>query len=629
MENHVQRDNQEATLRIAIDEAIASGDTANARALLTRLWQQHSSTAVAGFVTARFERLHASLASSRTRVALLRSYTLEPVIPLLRAAAYVNGLDLDVQLGDFNTYAQEILNPQSQLYRFAPEIVLLAVQTRDIAPELWHTFADLSSSNIADVVERVVENFRSWIQAFRFHSQAHLVIHALELPISLANGVFDTQQTLGQAAAIRDINLALVQTAREYTGVYILDYDALVARHGREAWYDERKWLTMRMPIRAEHLSTLANEWLRFIHPLSGRVCKALVVDLDNTLWGGVVGEDGINGIKIGADYSGAAYQSLQRTLLDLYHRGIILAVCSKNNAADALEALEQHPQMLIRPHHFAALRINWNDKAQNLREIAAELNIGLDSLAFLDDNHVERELIRSHLPEVNVIELPDDPTKYAQTLRNCPVFERLALSSEDRERSRYYAEQRQRSQLEQHASSLEDFLRSLQIVVQVALATPETIGRAAQLTQKTNQFNLTTRRYSEQQIAALSADPTWRIYTVRVLDRFGDNGLTGVVIIHLQNDVCEIDTLLLSCRVIGRTVETALLATIATHAGAAGARYLIGTFIATKKNAPAREFYPSHGFVCTQERENETVWEYDLTQGSITIPEWIDCRFI
>ena len=302
-----------------------------------------------------------------------------------------------------------------------------------------------------------------------------------------------------------------------------------------------------------------------------------LVTDLDNTLWGGVIGENGLEGIQVGMEYPGAAYRALQRVMLDLYRRGIILAICSKNNVADAMEALEQHPGMLLRPEHFAALRINWDDKAQNLREIAAELNVGRDSLAFLDDNPVERARISDELPEVTVIDLPSDPSWFAQALQAVPVFERLAVSSEDRERGRYYGEQRQRVESQRNATSLEDFLRSLQQEVEVAPVTAETLIRVAQLTQKTNQFNLTTRRYSEQKIAELAASSHWSVYSIRVKDRFGDNGIVGVMITHDAGKVCEIDTFLLSCRVIGRTIETALLSFMVDSARARGMEQLQG----------------------------------------------------
>ena len=351
--------------------------------------------------------------------------------------------------------------------------------------------------------------FGDWIAGFRKHSNAALIVHSLEVPAVPLAGILDAQREDNAAEAIQRINRGLRALAGEYRGVYILDYDALVARHGRERWGDARKWLTVRLPVASANLPHLAAEWLRFLHPLAGKVAKCVAVDLDNTLWGGIVGEDGVNGIRLGAEYPGAAFQELQRALLDLSRRGILLAVCSKNNPADAMEALSGHPGMLLQPRDFAAMRINWNDKAQNLREIAAELNIGLDTVAFLDDNPVERQQVREQAPEAIVIPLPDDPMDYARAVRDCPWFERLTLSEEDRQRGDYYAAQRDRVELERTVTSKEDFYRSLEQVAEIAPVNPQTLARVSQLTQKTNQFNLTTRRYTEQQIADMAASPT------------------------------------------------------------------------------------------------------------------------
>ena len=611
-------------LRQQIEECLDQGAWPKANTLLAALWRQQPTTATAGYVVSRYERLRAHLPLVPCRLAILRSFTLEPVVPLLRAAAFVGGIDVTVQVGDFNTYAQELLDPTSQLYQFEPDVVILAVQTRDVAPDLWKGYTDLSAAETRAAQKRVVDDFRNWVQVFRSHSQAHLVIHTLEVPPLPSQGILDSQLKTGQVAAIQQINQKLRHLAGNHTGVYILDYDALVARYGRARWHDERKWLTMRMPIAADGLIHLANEWLRFIHPLTGKVCKALVTDLDNTLWGGVVGEDGMEEIKVGPEYPGAAHQSLQRVILDLYQRGIILAICSKNNPADAMEVLESHPGMLLRPQHFAALRINWSDKAQNLREIAAELNVGTDALAFLDDNPVERERVRVELPVVTVIELPDDPMGYAQALRDSPLFERLSLSAEDRKRGGYYAEQRQRVEIEHSAASLEDFYHSLQQEVEIAPVIPKTLARVAQLTQKTNQFNLTTRRYSEQQIAEMAASRDWHVYSLRVRDRFGDNGLVGVAILHFADEVCEIDSFLLSCRVIGRTVETAFLAYIVEQAQSRGIRRLTGWFLPTKKNAPAESFYATHGFEPLEQQDRGYLWSLDLQDAQIACPEWI-----
>jgi FkbH-like protein len=607
-----------------VEKSIAQNLWGEAYTTLRQQWQKEPNVASAAYTVSLIRSFRDHISLIPRRLAILRSFTVEPVVPLVRAAAFVNGIDLNVHVGQFNAYVQEILNKDSSLYSFAPDIVILAVQTRDLAPELWSRYPELTALDIQKVGDRALTDLDHWIKAFRSHSNAYLIVHTLEAPLFPSQGILDSQSSSSQVAAIQKINDEIRHIATRYTGVYLLDYDAMIARHGRARWYDERKWLTVRMPIAADHLKDLADEWLRFIHPLVGKTCKALVTDLDNTLWGGVIGEDGVEGIRLGVEYPGAAFQAVQRALLDLHQRGILLAVCSKNNIADAMEVLEKHPGMLLRPEHFAAWRINWNDKAVNLREIATELNIGVDSLAFLDDNPVERERIRSDLPEVTVLDLPDDPMEFARVLRRSPVFERLALSEEDRERGRYYAGQRQRLELERSASSLEDFFRSLRQEIEISSVTPATLLRVAQLTQKTNQFNLTTRRYSEQQIAELAKNPAWKVYAIRVKDRLGDNGLTGVVITHDAQDLAEIDTFLLSCRVVGRTVETAILSFLIDQARRRGRTHLQGWFSPTKKNDLAKEFYAQHNFHAVEQNGRGELWSLDLDKNEIARPEWI-----
>jgi FkbH-like protein len=609
-----------------VDAAIEQQHWEAAWTELQRLFVEAPTLATAQFILDRAGRVanHKNVASCR--LAFLRSFTMEPVVPVLRAAARLHGLELTAQLGDFNTYAQDILNPGSALYAFDPQAVILAVQTCDVAPDLWYRFTSLSAEQVEGEVQRVEGDFRGWMAAFRSHHAASLIVHNLELPAIPSAGILDGQVENSQLEAFRRLNVALQRAAKELPGVFVFDYDGLVARFGRTRWHDERKWLTMRMPITADGITSLAQEYLRYLLPALGHARKALVVDLDNTLWGGVIGEDGISGIKLGTDYPGAAFVALQRVMLDLHQRGIILAIASKNNPGDALEALREHPGMILRPDHFAALRINWDDKVSNLRGIAEELNIGTDALAFLDDNPAERERVRLEMPEVYVIELPSDPMDYASALRRCPVFERLALSAEDRDRGRYYAGERQRKDLQQTAASLEDFYKSLQMEVEIAEVNVATQARVAQLTQKTNQFNLTTRRYTEQQISAFAQDPCRRVYSLRVRDRFGDNGLVGVVMTERKGDIVEIDNFLLSCRVIGRTVETALLAHLEEISWQEGAKILRGSYIPTKKNAPAKDFYSSHGFKLEAQDGDASIWEFDLLGERTRCPEWIKC---
>lgn len=610
--------------RIAIDSALEKGAWTDAGGLLGQYFWREASLAAALFTLEKSKRLPRSKSWTTCKLVFCRSFIVEPVIPLLRAAALTYKLDVEVLVGDFNTYAQDILNIQSRIYQFQPQIVVLAVQTRDVAPRLWYDFTQLSASEVEQQIANVLKNYGNWVSTFRARSQAYLIIHTLSTPAFPNAGILDYQMGCSQLEAIQRINDGLKKIVVGTKGVYLLDYAGLEARHGKLLWGDEQKWLTARMPIAATNLIHLAKEYLRYLLPLSGRRAKALVVDLDNILWGGIIGEDGINGIKIGAEYPGAAYLALQRVILDLYSRGVILAVCSKNNPGDAMEVFEKHPSMILRKHHFGAMRINWNDKAHNLREIAVDLNIGIDSLVFLDDNPAERERVRSETPDVFVIDLPDDPMHYAATVRDCPIFECLHLSEEDRQRGKYCAEQQLRRGLQEHAASLEGFYCSLEMVATISAATAATIPRIAQLTQKTNQFNLTTRRYTEQRIQEMANDPEWGVYSISVRDKYGDNGLVSVAITHTLGDFCEIDTFLLSCRVIGRTVETALLAFLAQTARKNGVRILRGAFIPTSKNAPAKDFYEKHHFVKVAEENNGIILELDLIKRRIEFPEWI-----
>ena len=613
-------------LREQVDQLIAAGRGEPALGRLAELWQAAPGSAAANFVISRFEKIRRDVGAAACRMFVLRSFTVEPILPLLRAGAAVGCIDLEVQLGDFNTYVQEILDPSSPLYAAEPGVIVLAVQTRDITPQLWAEFADLSADEIDAEVQHVAGSFEGWVDTLRSRTAAHIIIHNLERPANASRGLLDGQTAGGQLEAIDSINRRLARLAGERTGVHVLGYDELIARHGRATWHDEQKWLTVRLPMRAEHLIHVADAWLGFVHPITGRTAKCLVCDLDNTLWGGVVGEDAAEGIKLGVEYPGAAYVQLQRALLDLHGRGILLAVCSKNNHDDAMEVIAEHPHMLLRPHHFAAMRINWNDKAQNLREIADELNIGMDVLAFIDDNPAECRLVRDHWPQVRVIELGDDPMAHAAAIRSCPLFERLTLSQEDRRRGQMYETQRQRNELQQSAGSLEDYYHSLEMEAEVAQVSPATLARVAQLTQKTNQFNMTTRRYSEQQIGEFAASADCQVFSVRVTDRFGDSGIVGVAITRQSGDTAELDTFLLSCRVIGRTIETAMLAVIADAARQNGAKHLAGWFVPTKKNAPAKEVYAKHGFAKTHTKDDAEFWQLDLTHERIEVPPWIKC---
>ncbi|MDQ6671972.1 MAG: HAD-IIIC family phosphatase [Chloroflexota bacterium] len=565
------------------------------------------------------------------RVALLGNATLDHLRSYMTVECFRSGLRPTMYHSGFDQYNQEILDPNSGLYDFAPDVVVCAIHATRLFPGLHSYPFDMSIDARKAELAVGVDTVRHLLETLTARTSALVLLHNMVSPQHPALGILDLRDEFGQTAAFAEINVRLAEMVRSgYPGVYIVDEDRLQARCGKAHATDPRLWLTGRLPWGEAVLAALSQEYVRYIRPLRGLNRKCIVLDLDNTLWGGVVGEDGAHGLQLGSDAPGNAFVALQSELERLWRRGILLAICSKNNPDEALAAIDGHPDMVLRQSHFSAIRINWESKAVNLREIARELNIGLDSLVFLDDNPVERARVRAELPEVLTPELPADPAQFRSVLLELGVFDTLALTEEDRQRQRVYAEQKDRRASETRMAaggSVADYLASLNMVVELAPANSLTLPRIAQLTNKTNQFNLTTRRYGEAEIADRVAQG-WVAIGARVTDRFGDNGLTGVVLARPDGDVWEIDTLLLSCRVMGRRVETALLAVVADEALRSGARRLTGWFLPTPKNAPSRDCYSTHGFHCVEARpDGGSRWELELPSSALEVPAWLTVR--
>lgn len=623
-----QADDELAARRSRVDVLIADGDIAGARRELEQIWTLKPGAASAGFIEQRQHVLVDADRPHMIKVGIVRSFTVEPLLPLLRAAAALHGVGMEVDVGGFNTYAQDLYAPeQSVLAGQSFDAVIVATQTRDVAPDLWNDFALLHADAVDAAVERVTNEFRSMLRTFRGASSAHLIVHSLEVPIHAAAGIADRRSASGQARAIRRINDELDEIASELSGVSVLDIGSIISRVGSHAWFDASKWRAMKMPIRPAAMIHVVDEWLRHLFPATGAVAKAVVVDLDNTLWGGVIGEVGTDGIDLGEDsLRGLGYREFQRTLRDIRSRGILLAVCSKNNESDALDVLERHPSMVLRTDDFSTIRSNWNSKADNLVSIADELDIGVDSLLFVDDNPAECDEVRRRLPEVTVVELSAPPSATSNPLIGHPRLERISLTDDDRRRAEMYEQQRERRAARHDAISFDDYLASLDMRITLAACGNNDVERVAQLTQKTNQFNVTTRRYSVPEMDRLAADPDVDITVVRAADRFGDHGIVGVSIVRHLGAVAHIDTLLLSCRVIGRGIEHAMVARTATRAWAVGAEHLEGVFIPTAKNAPAAQLFEQSGFAATTNPGAEPSGEHwRLDRGSVvTTPSWL-----
>lgn len=560
------------------------------------------------------------------RVALLSSFAIEFIHDSLIAFGFINGLRIEIYQPGFSMINQEILDTKSGLYVFAPDVTILAIEGEDWLPEIYTAFMDAegSSGSLAGVVDGFRQKIGSLIRAFRSSSTTPLLMHNLAMPRLRRAGIADLHLPDGQTKLVADLNRSLGDALADVVDVHIVDYAALVNYFGACHWYDSRMRLYARAPIANGMLGNLSQEYMKYFRALGGLTKKCLVVDLDNTLWGGVVGEDGIDGIQLGPNYPGSAFVEFQRLILDLYRRGVILAVASKNNPADVDAVFLSHPFMMIRKEHFAEMEIHWNPKSDSLKQIAKRLNIGLDYMVFVDDNPAECEQVRRELPMVTVIHLPGRPELYVETLCAEGLFDALGLSDEDRRRGQLYQQRAQAETMLTASSNIEDYYRDLAMTLSIAPVDQASLARAAQLTQKTNQFNLTTIRYSEAELAKRIADPDWLAITVGVRDRFGDNGIVGVMMARAAEDHLDIDTFLLSCRVIGRTVESAMLAHLCDAAQARGLKKLYGRVVPTDKNVPVRDLFEKHGFSKqSEDKSGRTNWELDLARGPVQRPSW------
>lgn len=541
------------------------------------------------------------------KLALLASFNADMLRPWLVVEAARHGMALKWWAGPYGQVEQQIVDPGSGLYTETPDAIFLLLRLADVAPRADAGFLSLSPGQAVAEREQLIEWLSRQVNLIRGGTSAKILVSNFAQPAYAAAGLADASLTHSQAAWIQGVNSDLAGAVGAVPGAFVLDVARAAAETGLLRWQDDRLTFVAKAPLSGDALASLARLTARSLRAAWVPPAKCLVLDMDNTLWGGVLGEAGMEGIALGPDYPGNVFVEFQRRILSLRDRGVLLAAASKNNAADVEAVLAGHPSCLLRREHFSAFEVHWEDKAQSLRRIAQSLNIGLDSLVFVDDNPAERAWVRAEVPEVSVIELPAQVMGYWKALEACGCFDSLTITMEDRQRAGMYAGEEQRQALRSAAGNLDDFLRSLEMVLTVGRIDEGTLPRVAQLLAKTNQFNLTTRRHDEAVIREMCAAGTglW----VRMRDRFGDAGLVGVVIaVPVLPEAWRIDTLLMSCRVIGRRLETAMLALLERAAAVLGVRSLIGEFVPSLKNQPAAGFLPEHGFVSEGE-----MWRYTL----------------
>ncbi len=563
----------------------------------------------------------------RIKVALLSSFTIDPLSIYLDIKSRLVQLYPEIYVAPFNQYQQEILDENSGLYAFKPDVIILAVQTDVLLNENF--FSDfVKLADVGQYQTEILDRIQTIVSMLTARTNAMILVNNFMVPSFTPFGILDNKADCGFRTFFIELNQKLADLYEGSSQVYVVDLEAAAGKHGKLRCSDPKLYYRGSLLFSESFLPVIADEYMGYIKALKNLTRKCIVLDLDNVLWGGIIGEDGLEGIQLGNDSPGNAYKDFQRTLLGYYNRGILLAINSKNNPEDAIKAIREHPHMLLREKHFAAMKINWQNKVQNMIELAKEINIGLDSMTFIDDNPRERAQMRQSLPQIQVVDMPTSPFLYRQTLENLNDFNLLALTEEDKKRGEMYHARKKRKELRESITSLEDFLKSLETKIVIKEADEMGLPRIVRMVNKTNQFNLTTRRYTDAEIRKMNeADNKFLIYSLQISDKLGDEGIVGAAIVRKEPEVWILDSFLLSCRVIGRKVETAFLATLVADAKKQGVFMLVGEYIPTQKNAPVKGFYSSHGFKKLSQEGDLYRWKLDLTKQSVEMPEWVDVK--
>lgn len=552
-------------------------------------------------------------------LAVLGSGTLEHLLPAIRVAGLRRGLRVRCWQAPYGQWRQQILDPAADLHRLRPDVILLAVDPAELLPDLPLSVpAEEADAALAARAEEMVGLWRT----ARERTGAVILHQLMPLAEPPAFGHFERLVPAAPGALAARLDEALVRAAAR-DRVLLLDLGRSLAEIGRRHVGDARLWHHAKQAISPAAAPWYGEQVGRVLASLRGLSRKVLVLDLDNTLWGGVIGDDGLGGIVLGqGSAAGEAFAAFQRHVRQLSRRGVILAVSSKNSPEVAEAVFREHPDMVLTRSDIAAFEANWEDKPAALRRIARDLELGIDSLVFFDDNPVERDLMRRSLPAVAVPEVPDAPELYVQTLADAGYFEPVAFTADDAGRTRQYQANAERRQGQATATDMDSFLSDLDMVLEVEPVTPVNLTRVTQLINKTNQFNLTTRRYTEPEVRDLRDSPDVLTFAARLKDRFGDNGIIAIVIGRLveHGRTLDLDSWLMSCRVLGRGVEQALLSVVAAAAARRGVTRLVGRYRPTARNGMVRDFYPGLGFTALPASAEDQCWSLDL--GTAVLPQ-------
>ncbi|MFC0440030.1 HAD family hydrolase [Kutzneria buriramensis] len=554
------------------------------------------------------EVLRAHPDTSALTVAITGHGTLAALIAPLTVEFARHGLLLRPVLSDFDSYVVDLSDSDSDLYSARPEIVLCLLDPAlifDEVPTPWRP------EDVRAVFEAKVALVAGLAARFAERGAGTLVLNTIPLPRTRTAALVDHRSRAELGAAWREANARLLRLTAAHRNVVVVDTDSLLA-DGIPAG-DARLSVYAKAHLSTELLAGYAREIGHLARNLTGRAKKVLAVDLDGTVWGGVLGDDGPEGIEVADGYRGEAFRAFQRTVRQLAAQGVLVAAVSKNDIEPVRTVLREHPGMTLREDDFVRVVANWRPKHENLVELAEDLNVGVDSVVFADDSPYERGLVRRELPAVAVITLDDEPAWHVDRLLADGWFDTVELTAEDRDRPTKYRDELVRKDFLNSFDSIQDYLSELGVAVRVFAAGEQDVNRVAQLSLRTNQFNLTTRRLQPADVQALIRDPDALVLALRTADRFGDNGLVGAILAHREADVLHIDNFLLSCRVFARGVEQTALSVLLRHARDTGAGSVVGAYRSSAKNSKVREFYPRNGFSTVTDDGAEAVFRHDL----------------
>ncbi len=555
----------------------------------------------------------------KIRIALVSSFTINGLSEILKVKSAERNISCMVYEAPYNQYSQEILNKKSNLYKFLPDITFLILDTRNIFGEIFRFPYSISHLERAKIVENKINEIKNLLDKYIENSNSKIIITKLNIPSFSPNGIFESKTEYSFHNMIEDFNKQITKIYLNSENVFVYDFDKFITKNGEDNVFNYSQFFFGDLKISMDFLPTFGQDLMKYVIAYLGLTKKCIVLDLDNTLWGGIVGEDGFNGIKLGPEPPGNAFMEFQRVLLSLHQRGTILAINSKNNFEDAMKVIKEHPYMILKEEHFASMRINWNDKVSNMKEIIKEINIGSDSLVFIDDDPVNREFVKSVFPEILVVNLSDDPSSYVYEIENLIDFSVLKITDEDKNRGKMYLQQKKIIELEKTSTDLQTFLSQLNLKIIIKDVDEFTLPRVSQLILKTNQFNLTTKRYQEMDIEKMIKDSNFIVTCVQVEDKFGDNGIVGVFIIEKENQKeWRIDTFLMSCRIMGRDIEKGIMAHIINKAKENNVQKINADFIPTQKNKPVENLLSDHEF----KKDGES-WTY-IINSEIKLPEYL-----